>query len=80
VPAPDFRPLSDRPLSEPHPSRLAPGHPHRVEILAAHAEAMERGHSGYIDPDSGLFVLAATFLARRGTCCDSGCRHCPYLE
>jgi hypothetical protein len=80
VPAPDSRPLSDRPLSEPHPSRLAPGHPHRAEILAAHAEAMARGDSGYIDPDSGLFVLTAAFLAQRGTCCDSGCRHCPFLD
>ena len=24
-------------------------------------------------------VLTAGFLADRGTCCDRGCRHCPYL-
>jgi hypothetical protein len=41
---------------------------------------MARGDSGYSDPDSGLFVLTAAFLAQRGTCCESGCRHCPYLE
>ena len=29
---------------------------------------------------SGLFVLSAAYLAARGSCCDSGCRHCPYLD
>jgi hypothetical protein len=24
-------------------------------------------------------VLTAAELAARGTCCDSGCRHCPYV-
>jgi hypothetical protein len=24
------------------------------------------------------FVLTAAYLLRRGTCCDNGCRHCPY--
>jgi hypothetical protein len=52
--------------------------PGRAELLAAHAAAMERGEAGYIDPESGLFVLTARFLADRGTCCERGCRHCPY--
>jgi hypothetical protein len=50
----------------------------RTEILAAHATALERGDAGYLDPESGLFVLTAVFLADRGTCCERGCRHCPY--
>jgi len=25
-------------------------------------------------------VFTAAFLRRRGYCCDSGCRHCPYSE
>jgi hypothetical protein len=68
-----------RPLTEPHPSRLAPGHPRRAEILAAHAAALDAGQAGYLDPDSGLFVLTAGFLSDRGTCCSRGCRHCPYV-
>jgi len=24
-------------------------------------------------------VFTAAFLAERGTCCESGCRHCPYV-
>ena len=51
-----------------------------AEIVAAHDAAVERGQPGYIDPTSGLFVLTAAYLARRGTCCDQGCRHCPYLD
>ena len=48
------------------------------EIVAAHEAALAADEPGYIDPTSGLFVLTAAYLARRGTCCDQGCRHCPY--
>lgn len=72
-------PRASRPLTEPHPSRLPPDHPRRAEILAVHEAALEMGESGYPDPDTGLFVLTAGYLARRGTCCGSGCRHCPYV-
>ncbi|MFI2713176.1 DUF5522 domain-containing protein [Micromonospora sp. NPDC018662] len=71
--------LADRPLTEPHPSRLPPAHPARESILAAHAAALAAGEAGYLDPETGLFVLSAGFLARRGTCCGRGCRHCPYV-
>ena len=70
---------STRGLHEPHPDRLSPGHPRRPEILAAHRAAVEAGEPGYPDPATGLFVLTAAALLARGTCCDSGCRHCPYL-
>lgn len=69
-----------RPLTEPHPARLAADHPQRAEILARHAAALAADEPGYLDPGTGLFVLTAGFLAARGTCCDQGCRHCPYAE
>jgi hypothetical protein len=28
--------------------------------------------------EDGLMVLTAEFLRKRGYCCGSGCRHCPY--
>jgi len=28
--------------------------------------------------DEGMMVLTRKYLLDRGTCCDSGCRHCPY--
>lgn len=74
------RSLAARPLTQPHPDRLALQHPRYDEIVARHAEALAAGAAGYADPESGLFVLTAGFLADRGTCCDNGCRHCPYVE
>jgi hypothetical protein len=73
------KPLAARPFTEPHAERLAPDHPRRAEILAAHACALAAEQAGYLDPETGLFVLTAAFLADRGTCCGRGCRHCPYL-
>lgn len=70
---------SDRGLHEPHPSRLAEDHPRRDEIIAAHRAAVAAGEPGYLDPGTGLFVLTAAALLDRGECCDSGCRHCPYI-
>lgn len=63
----------------PHPDRLPLDHPGRGAILAAHDAALDAGIPGYLDPVSGLFVLTAAELAARGTCCDRGCRHCPYV-
>lgn len=48
------------------------------EAMAAHDRAVAAGEPGYLDPDTGLFVMTASYLAERGHCCDSGCRHCPY--
>jgi hypothetical protein len=28
--------------------------------------------------ESGRWVFTAAYLLRRGKCCESGCRHCPY--
>jgi hypothetical protein len=44
----------------------------------AHERAQLEREDGYLDPATGLFVFTAAYLAARGTCCDSGCRHCPY--
>lgn len=48
------------------------------EILRRHEEAMAAGHPGYLDPQTGLFVITALTHAERGRCCGNGCRHCPY--
>lgn len=72
--------LAPRRLSEPHPDRLPGDAPQRDEILARHDAAMAAGEPGYLDPGTGLFVLTAAYLRDRGTCCDSGCRHCPYVR
>jgi hypothetical protein len=71
--------MAERPLNEPHPSRLPPDHPRRGEILAAHDAAMAAGEAGYEDPITGLWVFTAAYLADR-PCCESGCRHCPFVS
>lgn len=76
---PAVRPLDTRPETEPRPDRLDRSHPQAGAALAAHAEAIAAGHATYRDPISGYRVLTARTLADRGTCCDLGCRHCPYL-
>jgi len=78
--APPPQPLADRPFTEPHPDRLSPGDPAYPQIIRAHAEALSTGADTYVDPRSGLTVLTAGYLARRGYCCESGCRHCPYVS
>lgn len=30
------------------------------------------------EDEGGLLVFTAWYLLKRGTCCESGCRHCPY--
>jgi hypothetical protein len=39
---------------------------------------LEAGLDYYIE--NGLLVFTAAFLLKRGYCCESGCRHCPYDE
>ncbi|MDZ7733387.1 MAG: DUF5522 domain-containing protein [Acidimicrobiia bacterium] len=71
--------LADRPLSEPSSDRLPWTSPARAAILAAHRRALEAGEEYYLDPVTGLLVMTARYLAGRGWCCDTGCRHCPYV-
>ncbi|MGD9752959.1 MAG: DUF5522 domain-containing protein [Acidimicrobiia bacterium] len=66
-------------LERPDPARFPPDTVWYGATLAAHDTAVARGDAGYLDPRTGLFVLTAAELAARGTCCDSGCRHCPYV-
>ena len=71
--------LRDQYLEHPHVSRLSALHPRFVDIMERHAEAVARGLPCYDDPATHLSVFTAAFLADRGYCCDSGCRHCPYV-
>ena len=72
--------LAPRPLTVPAVDRLSPDDPDYRLIIEAHAEAIHTEADTYVDPRSGLTVLTAGYLARRGYCCESGCRHCPYLR
>lgn len=67
-------------IPRPHPSRCDPAREDYNAIIAAHEAAVTQGQSAYKDPSTGLLVLTVATHLARGTCCESGCRHCPYLE
>ena len=46
-----------------------------ADTTASESELAE-GLDYYLE--NGLLVFTARFLLKRGYCCDSGCRHCPY--
>lgn len=48
------------------------------DIEELHAEACCHGESSYTDPVTGYRVFTSVGLQKRGRCCGSGCRHCPY--
>jgi hypothetical protein len=39
-------------------------------------QPLVEGEDYYLE--NGFYVFTARFLRRRGYCCGSGCRHCPY--
>jgi hypothetical protein len=36
-----------------------------------------KGEDYYLD-ELGRYVFTSEYLLKRGYCCESGCRHCPY--
>ena len=38
--------------------------------------SLREGEDYYVE--RGRYVFTAAYLRRRGYCCASGCRHCPY--
>ncbi len=48
------------------------------EAARLHHDACQRGDISYVDPLTGLVVFTQLQHMRRGRCCGSGCRHCPY--
>ncbi len=49
-----------------------------TELALLHEKAVKDGLETYIDPKTGLSVLTELAHHRRGSCCGSACRHCPY--
>ena len=45
-------------------------------VVSSSGEPLEEDVDYYIE--NGLYVFTAHYLLRRGYCCQSGCRHCPY--
>jgi hypothetical protein len=47
-----------------------------VDTLSGQNTELQEGIDYYLE--DGLLVFTAIFLRKRGYCCESGCRHCPY--
>jgi len=45
-----------------------------------HERAYEAGELSYKDPVTGYSVFTSLAHTKRGYCCGSGCRHCPYAH
>ena len=55
---------------------MSNGDEETAEAETASLRQLEEGYDYYVE--NGLMVFMAEFLKRRGYCCESGCRHCPY--
>jgi hypothetical protein len=49
-----------------------------INLSPTELPATVEGRDYYLE--RGYMVFTASFLLRRGYCCESGCRHCPYTE
>lgn len=63
-------------------AELPPAPTARAAVVQAiedlHARTCAEGGDGYMDPTTGFFVFSALSHLRRGKCCGSACRHCPF--
>lgn len=71
--------MKENEIPIPNPERLTSGSIFYEEIIKRHTDACIKGEDFYEDPATGYLVMTAFFLKERGSCCNTGCRHCPYL-
>lgn len=74
-----MRRLREHFLTIPLPNRYSQRHRQFEQAMALHAAAIAARLPVYLDPVTGYSVFTAAFLAERAYCCESGCRHCPYV-
>ena len=48
------------------------------DFTTLHKKACAAGEMTYVDPESGYSVFTELAHKKRGVCCGSGCRHCPF--
>jgi hypothetical protein len=70
----------NQPVPVPHPARLNPKKNDYSLILKVHQDACRAGDDTYKDPSTGYSVFTAFYHLKRGSCCNSGCRHCPWVK
>ncbi len=51
---------------------------HLLHVEQLNQQASDAKEESYVDPGSGYLVFSSYGLLKRGQCCGSACRHCPY--
>ncbi len=54
--------------------------PTLTDIEALHLAACLSSKDGYVDPATGYLCFTEFYHRRRGKCCGSACRHCPFAH
>ncbi len=72
--------MEEKNIPLPDPERFPFSSPYFDEIILRHTAACIEGKDFYEDPATGYLVMTSFFLKERKTCCNTGCRHCPYLS
>ena len=57
-------------------AKLSASEPTEVLNQPPSLPLLKEGEDYYLE--SGAMVFTAAYHLKRGSCCDSGCRHCPY--
>jgi Family of unknown function (DUF5522) len=63
-------------MSSDQKKKMNDGTPLEQKSAVKKAAPLEKGIDYYLE--GGLMVFTTHFLTKRGYCCESGCRHCPY--
>ena len=61
-----------------HPELFEPTHANSFQLLDVNLLKGDLAESRDYYTENGAMVFTASYLKRRGYCCGSGCRHCPY--
>jgi hypothetical protein len=54
--------------------------PEIPDLEDLHKIACEKEEEMFLDPKTGYYMMTAFYLKKRGKCCGSGCKFCPYTK
>jgi hypothetical protein len=54
--------------------------PEIPDLEDLHKIACEKEEEMFLDPKTGYYMMTAFYLKKRGKCCGSGCKFCPYKK
>jgi len=70
--------MSGTPDHEPTPAGSLPAEQAKVNPSHLNSKGSSAGSEADWYFENGFMVFTAAYHLKRGACCGSGCRHCPY--